>query len=67
MKKKYILINTIILLFTMLTFLIASFLIVDSINKDKVKKEITNYLYIVENHFDGNNYEESANEIYFFD
>lgn len=67
MKKKYILINTIILLFTMLTFLIASFLIVDSINKDKVKKEITNYLYIVENHFDGNNYEESANEIYLVD
>ena len=54
MKKKYILINTIILLFTMLTFLIASFLIVDSIKKDKVKKEINNYLYIVENHFDGN-------------
>lgn len=63
MKKKYILINTIILLIAMLTFLLAAFLIVDSINKDKVKKEIANYLYIVENHFDENNYEEAANVI----
>lgn len=67
MKKKYILINTIILLIAMLTFLLAAFLIVDSINKDKVKKEISNYLYIVENHFDGNNYEEAANGISLID
>lgn len=67
MKKKYILINTIILLIAMLTFLLAAFIIVDSINKDKVKKEISNYLYIVENHFDGNNYEEAANGISLID
>jgi len=64
MRKKYIFINTLILIISLLIFLISSIYIVSDINKKNTYKTIKNYLAIAEASFDGDNMDKVASRIH---
>lgn len=63
MKKKFLLINTLIIFISLLTLLSVSSIIVFYVNKDNVETRLKEYLAIVVNSYKNENYEESANVI----
>lgn len=64
MRKKYIVINTLILFASLLLFLLISIYVVSSLNERNTNTSIKNYLSIVESVYDGNNMKECADEIH---
>lgn len=64
MRKKYIIINTLILVFSLLIFLLVSISILSALNEKNTKASIKNYLSIVEASYDGTNMESVSNLVH---
>ncbi|MDD6301994.1 MAG: ATP-binding protein [Bacillales bacterium] len=62
MRKKYIFINSVVLLFTLIIFLISSISMVSYLNERNTSNSICNYLSLVEKDYDGTNMEEVGNK-----
>lgn len=60
MRKKYIFINTLILVLSLLIFLIISINMFSLLNERNTKRSIRNYLSILESSYDGTNMKESS-------
>ena len=63
MRKKYIVINTLILVFSLLIFLFTSACIVSDLNLSNRNETLKNYLSLIESSFDGTNMEAISSKI----
>ncbi|MGM9969068.1 MAG: ATP-binding protein [Anaeroplasma sp.] len=64
MKRKYILMNTMIIVSSLFLFLIASIYIVDKVNSKNAERQIKDFLHIIENEYDGTNMVECSLNIH---
>ena len=63
MRKKYIVINTLILVFSLLIFLFTSACIVSDLNLSNRNQTLKNYLSLIESSFNGSNMETISSNI----